>query len=178
MKNIRLAASALAAAAAFGLVPATAHAAGLPKCPVGGLYSKLVQPIAVRHPNKKVDLYQPVLNTRSTTIRSASFYLMIDAKGLTPHYPPTIWWRMDKGHWHLMSFTWHSGSKYGDPTWVTGQLALGMFKAHQTHTMELSYSFSPKAHVGLYTGWAEMTPSSNCQGLGLAVVTAAYFSNK
>lgn len=178
MKKIRLAAAALTAAAAAGLIPATAHASQLPPvCPEGGLYAKLVQPVAVRHPNQKVDLYQPILNTRRTTITNASFNEVISGPVPAAHYAPTIWWRIDKGSWHLMKFT-NLSRPNTTPVWVTGLLPLGTFKAHQTHTLELSYSFSPKAHTGWYSGWAEMTPSNNCRGLGMADTTAYYYSNK
>ena len=178
MKSPRLAIALTACTAALALAPGTADAAASPaSCPSGGLYAPLVQPVTAHRANTKSDLFQPIRNTRASAIRGATYALVIDSKGLWRSVPPTIWWRVDKGSWRLVHFTWRAGAGHADPVWSDEDLPLGNFAAHQTHTLELSYSFAAKAHTGWYTGWAEMNTGACTDfatGMDIAAVIAVY----
>jgi hypothetical protein len=111
-----------------------------------------------------------------TAVPGINWILTLDEAGLTKNQPPTVWWRVDHGRWYLMVFHYQP-TGYGDPAWRTAPLPLGTFAAHQTHTLELSWSFTTKSHKGLYPGWGEVN-AMNRAYIGMFDVAGDYYPTK
>jgi len=167
--GVRLrAAVALSVGAGLALAPAGASAEAAssspsravqavpdPHCVNGGLYPTFQQssPMATR-PGEKVDVFQPWRNTGTAARRNTTFGLEVLAPSNKWRYdPPTIWWRVDHGGWHRMHFSWIPASGINSAVWYVQALPLGTFAPGQTHTLELSYSFTRNDAKGLYAGF-------------------------
>ncbi|MHA6761851.1 hypothetical protein [Streptacidiphilus sp. PAMC 29251] len=161
MKPTRRTAVALAIAAATALIPATASAAGRSTAPAACSDHSLraadhfgLVPTA-RRAGQKIDIFTPVYNTQAAPRTNVLFYLQLAYAGQgTPHAAPQIWWRIDNGHWKLLSLAFHAGRKnVSSPYWDTKELAMGTFAGHRTRTVEISTSFPAKASKAGYFGY-------------------------
>ncbi|MFC5908631.1 hypothetical protein [Streptacidiphilus monticola] len=151
-KFVKAAVAAALTAAALASVPGTAGAA----TPQFSMPFVSATPTAL-HAGQKVDGYYKIINKSGVTVTGTTWDLFIDQLGLTKSQPPMIWWRIDKGHWHLIHFGWAPPPVKGsEPQWQAFGMPFGTFKPHQTHTLELSWSFSQKAHLGIYPAWADL----------------------
>lgn len=114
---------------------------------------------------QKLDISTPIHNLDPVARTGAAFTITVDAWHKNKSVPPTIWWRIDKGAWHLVRFTWKAGQAGSDATWQSPDLWLGTFAAHQTRTLVTSTSFSSGSTKGLYSGW-EVFGTAACDKIG------------
>lgn len=133
---------------------------------------------AIQNTNRvgqKLDVVIPVRNLDAAARSGAFMDVDLDALGKNKAVPPTIWWRLDKGPWRLIHFTWAAPPVKGtDPQWHSPDLRLGSFAAHQVRTLVLSTSFGSRSTYGLYSGWeAFTTPGCDdmLQGFGTFAVS-------
>ena len=124
---------------------------------------------------QKLDILTPVHNLDPVARSGAEFNIVIDAVRKNAHVPPTLWWRMDNGPWHFMSFTWRPGYGGDDPTWQSPELGLGTFAAHQTRTVEISTSFSSGSTKGFYPG-SEAFETAPCEQVGSGIQGSSGFT--
>jgi hypothetical protein len=119
---------------------------------------------AARTAGQRVNVSTPIRNTSTATRSDLTVNYQIvplpEPNPLPPGSPahrqriaPTVYWRVDNGHWGTMSFVWHPATRWTAGYWLSESVRLPTFAGHATHTLQISQWFHSDSLESTYAGF-------------------------
>jgi hypothetical protein len=103
---------------------------------VGGVGNLTNQPIAW-HANKAIYTWAAVRNNTGGTLRGAMFDYQIGAPSQRQTTAPIIWWHVQGGAWHHLTWKWYPAVKGGsDAFWLSNDATIGDLGPHASRNLQ------------------------------------------